>query len=334
MPFPILPLLAKGAIALGTSIFAKKIGSAIDRSNSKNLMNYQGQLQLANQAKMNAMLYPQQVASMRMAGLNPALMSAPMSASASMPSATQSSSGLDIQGAAQSMKELELLDAQKDNIEADTKEKQAKTAESWANTDLLDQSVLTGLQTWAKDMEEKQSRIDVNNAQVKQFEQSVKTLAAQEDELVSKIDLNKSFLKLNNKQIESFDDMMRATIREKLANANFLNANAKSELELLLYKQFNYSAMTRMYNSSVGVNNSQAALNNSQKGLVEVNQKAQEITNKYNLRYGDVERVVGIVTDVVGTAAQCTSAGGLLMMGLNSSKPKFGQGQKWQFNMN
>lgn len=320
--------LVAGGTALANWLFNKEQNSS-NVGKSKELMDYQVQKQQQYQRWLSAMQYPSMIASLRSAGLNPnlALGGTPSQMQASAPSATtgQQATKVDVLGAAQSIKEMELLDAEKNLKESEAKKNQAQAAESWANTDLLDQRVLTGLQTWAQEMAESKSRVAVNDAQVKQFEQSVKTLAAQEDELISKIDLNKSFTKYNDKQIAQFDDLMRATIREKLASANYLNASAKTELETLLYKQFNYSAMTNYYNTGAGVNRSQESLNYAQRGLSEVNTKAQEISNKYNLRYGDVERVVGIVTDVVGTAAQCTSAGGMLMMGLKGFSPKQGR---------
>lgn len=329
--------LVAGGTALANWLFNKEQNSS-NVGKSKELMDYQVHKQQEYQRWLSAMQYPSMIASLRSAGLNPnlALGGTPSQMQASAPSATtgQQAIKMDVLGAAQSIKEMELLEAEKNLKESEAKKNVAQTAESWANTDLLDQRVLTGLQTWAQEIAESKSRVAVNEAQVKQFEQSIKTLAAQEDELVSKIDLNKSFLSFNEKQIAQYDDLMRATIREKLASANYLNASAKSELELLLYRQFNYSAMTNYYNTGAGVNRSQDSLNYAQRGLVEVNTRAQEITNKYNLRYGDAERVVGLVTDVVQTAASCTSAGGILMMGLNSNKSKFGQGNKWSMNLN
>lgn len=314
--------LIAGGTALANWLFNKEQGSS-NVGRSKELMDYQMNKQQQYQRWLSAMQFPSMVASLRSAGLNPnlALGGTPSQPMASAPSATQnmSPSQIDLLGAAQSYSQMELLQAQKENIEADTKEKQAGAAQKWAQTDLLDQQVLTGLQTWAKDMEEKQSRIDVNKANIGKIEQEIKVLAKTEDELISKIKLNDKLVEWNQKQIDNYDNYMRAVIREKVASASFLSAQAQSELRLLMYKEFNYSAMSRMYNANARVGDSQVGVNNAQVGLINVNKTAQEITNKYDLRYGDVQRVVGIVTDVVGTAAQCTSAGGLLMMGMNKS---------------
>lgn len=316
--------LVAGGSALANWLFNKEQSSS-NVTKSKELMDYQMSKQKQYQQWLSAMQYPSMMASLRSAGLNPnlALGGTPSQMQASSPSATQNMqpTKLDLMSGVQSLSQMELLQAQKENIEADTKKKQADAAQSWAQTDLLDQQVLTGLQTWSIDMQEKLSRIGVNKAQVLQFEQSVKTLAAQEDELLSKVDLNKSFLRLNEKEIDNYDKVIFATIREKLASANFLNAQAKSELQLLLYKEFNYQAMTRMYNASAVQARTGAQVNNAQVGLIRVNEEAQKIANKYANRYGDAKELVGILTDVVGSAAQCTSAGGLLMMGLNKSKP-------------
>ena len=329
--------LVAGGSALANWLFNKEQSSS-NVAKSKELMDYQMSKQKQYQQWLSAMQYPSMIASLRSAGLNPnlALGCTPSQMQASAPSATQNMqpTKLDLMSGVQSLSQMELLQAQKENIEADTKKKLADTAQSWAQTDLLDQQVLTGLQTWAMDMKEKASRIGVNEAQVSQLEQSIKTLAAQEDELISKVNLNKSFLRLNEKEIDNYDKIISATIREKLASANYLNAQAKSELQLLLYKEFNYQAMTRMYNASAENARSAAKVNNAQVGLINVNQEAQKISNKYANRYGDAKEIVGIVTDVVGSAAQCTSAGGLLMMGLNRGKSKFGQGQQWMFNQN
>lgn len=329
--------LVAGGSALANWLFNKEQSSS-NVAKSKELMDYQMSKQKQYQQWLTAMQYPSMMASLRSAGLNPnlALGGSPSMMQASAPSATQNMqpTKLDLMSGAQTLSQMELLQAQKENIEADTKKKQADTAQSWAQTDLLDQQVLTGLQTWSIDMQEKLSRIGVNKAQVSQIEQSVKTLAAQEDELISTVNLNKSFLRFNEKEIDNYDKVISATIREKLASANFLNAQAKSELSLLLYKQFNYSAMTRMYNASAEQYSTVAKVNNAQVGLIKVNEEAQKIANKYTNRYEDARQIVGLVTDVVSTAAQCTSAGGLLMMGLNRGTSKFGQGHKWQFNQN
>lgn len=87
---------------------------------SKELMDYQSKKELETQSMLNARLYPQQVASMRMAGLNPAMMSGPMSQGASTPSATQNMPAvtLDLIDAATAMSSIELNKAQAKDLEA------------------------------------------------------------------------------------------------------------------------------------------------------------------------------------------------------------------------
>ena len=307
--------LIAGGTALANWLFSSSQQSS-NVSKSKQLMDYQMMKQKEYQNWLNSTLYPQQVASMRQAGLNPAMMygsggmSAP-TAQAPNGSSNMSAPKLEMLDAAQAMSNMELLNAQKENIEADTEQKKANTGKIFAETDLLDKQNLTFLDEWSLKMQKLQADTNrqlagtvLDTELANKTKQEISYLATAEDELLSKIGLNFAQTKFTQEQSSNYNNYIQSVIAQNFAQATYMSNEDKRQGQKLMYECFNMSSLTR--------------LNESQSNLLDVNKKLSEWSLKMQKRYGDVQNIVGIATDIVKTAASATSAGGMLMMGLSS----------------
>lgn len=127
---------------------------------------------------------------MRAAGLNPALMNQGVSTIAGVGSPIAGPSGQMSRASSSTYaenvlaaKQMALLQAQIENIKADTADKRQKVAESESRVPTYGQSVKESearIPTYAQSIKESGSRIDWNNASIKQLEQSVKNMSYDE----------------------------------------------------------------------------------------------------------------------------------------------------------
>ena len=141
--------------------------------NSKRLMDYQSKKQVETQSQLNMRLYPEQVASMRAAGLSPAMLEGPMSAaSAAAPSATQNmpAAQFDAINAANAVSNLKLNDSQRqvnlaqaENLSADAASKRQDVENKKLEQELLGNRLFTWFQDWQAEKAVQSSQVYSNN---------------------------------------------------------------------------------------------------------------------------------------------------------------------------
>ena len=141
--------------------------------NSKRLMDYHSKKQVETQSQLNMRLYPEQVASMRAAGLNPAMLNGPMSAApAAAPSATQNmpAAQFDAINAANAVSNLKLNNsqqevnlAQAENLRADAASKRQDVENKKLEQELLGYRLFTWFQDWQAEKSVQASQVYSNN---------------------------------------------------------------------------------------------------------------------------------------------------------------------------
>lgn len=199
---------------------------------TKELMDYQAKKELENQSILNQRLYPQQVASMRMAGLNPAMMSAPMSQGASTPNANMNMAAppMDVVSPLSIGSQIDLNKANERLLAAQSNyyDEQAKkvredtTYQSFMNDVFFD--------NYARDKAEQLARTKAANGQADVFYQSLKNM--QQEYAILGVELENTKLKGEElrEKIKTILPIARAQIAEMYSNVK-LNDKYMKQLD-------------------------------------------------------------------------------------------------------
>lgn len=278
--------------------------------NSKRLMDYQSEKQYETQSKLNAMLYPQMVSSMRMAGLNPAMISGPMSAAnASAPSASQNMEAphSDVIGAANAVSNLNLNDSQRElnlaQADALRAEAENKREDTIGKRNIND----TYFTRFYADMEQiaANTRGSIANADI--LEQSLKNV---EQELLNLQEINNNLKKqgrMTDEQIKFIEPKALAEIASSWSYATFMSNEDKRAFARNIW-EVEAAAV------EVGEIASRRDLNKAQEKLAK---RAYELSDKY----GDAQAIMDMVSDGlsgVGAAAGAFVGGVIGAKGLKS----------------
>ena len=229
-----LGALGIGALDFGFDFASNYFQGKMDVQNSKELMDYQSNKYLDMQSRLNQNLYPQQISSMRMAGLNPAMIKGPMSQSASQPSATMNKQAarMDLVGAASAAANLELMDSQKQLNLAQAQDLLASARNK--NEDTQYKSFLndTFWDNYVYEKSEQASRTAKNNAERDRVYQSIDNLRAEYDNLVVTLDNLKKQGRLTEVQIENAKKVASAEVSKLLSESELNKGENKRRNDL------------------------------------------------------------------------------------------------------
>lgn len=277
-----------GAIgSLGTNLVSNYFQGKMDNENKRKMIDYQANKFLDMQSQLNMRQYPEMAASMRMAGLNPAMITSPAGSQvASMPSDTshQQAPHMSIGEISQ----LELLDSQRKLNEAQANQLNASanninedTQTKIINNDTLYYQILTH-------MEYEKSGSMVNAETAAKLRQEVTNLG-QEFENLQQIYKN---LQSEGRSIEEtikyIGPEAKARIANYLSQSKYMSdENARREAEYV-WNVEESAAKTFMYGM--------------QGRAVNVETKINEIILRLKKKYGDTSEAVQIARDVFGIA--------------------------------
>lgn len=266
------PLVGGAIIGGGLNLIGGAINNQVNRSN----MNYQAKIskQLMDYQWDRFQSYPAQVSSMASAGLNPATMfNNGGSRSASPSVAMPSSNPIDMGFSGNNLAEIALAASQ------------AKKSGAEASGQLLNNKLLS------ETLEERIKQVALENNWTAENTAKLTTeiglMSGQFNMLQQKIDNLRSEKKLTDKHVDWFERQMTAEINELQSSAKYKNAVADltdQQKELL----------TRSMEDLVNINNLNAENLNQVVGLLK--------------KYGDAQAVVGMLTQLIGSASDLMGA--------------------------
>lgn len=258
-------------------------------SNSKKLMDYQSQKQVETQSKLNALLYPQQIASMRMAGLNPAMISGPMqAANASAPGATQNMEAprSDVIGAASAASTLSLNESQRELNVAQAENLRADAEVKREEAGLKEQENFYFPETWRIKMDNliQQSLgfsadASVARARVDEIHASVDRISKDIEQINQYIDLLKNQGEQVKENTKWIAPQARASISNLSAQARLYSGTDNRESQKIFYQVENLA-------EDLYLKRSQADLNKSQIEINKVVRDAQEFSLSLEKKFG------------------------------------------------
>lgn len=280
--------------------------SQYNTKQSKELMKYQSELQREQQEFLMNNQIPFAVSAMRKAGLNPALqngvtqggLSAPLPSASANPVASNS---FDVAGALQAAAVSRANEANIELTKSQSEYYKTLAGKTRSETDLLDAQNLTFFERFAVEIDNVISQTMKNRAgtglleeQQEQVKQATENLKTEQNKLLSEIELNKAFLHYKKKEIRSYDSYIRSVIAQNFANAKLMSGRDSREGQELMYKLFNYSALTSYYDN--------------QSNLLQANEDLAKWTLRMSKKYGDAQNWIDMGTKVLNSAVGVVGA--------------------------
>lgn len=288
---------------IASSIFDGLFGSIFQGSAekrqaqiSKELMQFQSDLQYQQQQKLLATQMPQQVAGMKAAGLNPATVnglssavSSPMaSAGSTSPSPYMSSVATNMLANQQARQVESGIDVNK-SLSKYYDELAGKTR---SENELIGYDLMTYFNRYEADLQKtiyeglgSKYSGELALANVDKVKQEISNLKEELNKLVSDIFVNNTIADLNRAELSWFDSRMSATIQGILAQANFVSNQDKRESKEFLSRIF--------------LANSQGSMYRSQKNFQDVNRELLDWTLRMSKKYGDADKWVGYASELI-----------------------------------
>ena len=271
----------------GLNLLGSGLQSIFNRKQSEALMDYQTEKQLHAQSILNQRSMPQMVSSMRMAGLNPALVSGPFQQSSSMPSASVNMPSHDVSSLAGAASQMELLQSQIDKTKAETN---LLNEQSYGQQNLND----TFYMRLYTELENVAVQSNYTRGQTQMFEFQKENLKAATSKLNNEVNLlNQQILQtkvqtqFTKEQIKYYKDTVKASISQMLASSQYMLGKNKREAETYLWDIAETAMNTYLQGTQAGVNETQNAILEKTKQLVQ--------------DYGDAETMVNMVSNFIGS---------------------------------
>lgn len=279
--------------------------SQYNTKQSKELMKYQSELQREQQEFLMHNQIPFAISSMKQAGINPALQNGVSAGglSAPLPNASANpvqSNSFDVAGAMQAAAVSRANEANIELAKSQSDYYKSLAGKTRTETDLLDAQNLTFFERFNVEMDNLISQSMSNRAgtglmeqQKEQVRQATENLKTEQSKMLSEIANNDAFLKLKKKEIEYYDAYIKSAIAQNFANAKLMSGRDSREGQELMYKLFNYSAVTSYYDN--------------QAELLKANKDIADWSLRMSKKYGDAQNWINmgsqIVNSVVGTVS-------------------------------
>lgn len=195
--------------------------------NSKRLIDYQTDAYLRQQATLNQRLYPQMIASMRNAGVNPAMINGPMNQSAAMSSSSQNMAAprMDAIGAAQAVSTLKLNSSQERLNNAQANSLNADAEVKRRDADLKDNELFTWFEDKALQWEKMISERTSNNANALVAEEKVNEIRKQIDVMDENINQMRESIENIKEGTKWIAPQARAVIYRNMKEGALLSGN-------------------------------------------------------------------------------------------------------------
>lgn len=296
----VLGAIGMAGLDVATDTVSNWLQGKMDLNNSRKLMRFQTDQQLKAQSVLNQRLYPQTIASMRMAGLNPAMINGPLGAtSASMPSATQNKQAarMDAVGAASAVSQLKLLDSQ---INVNNAQANALNADALVKREDRDyKSFLndTAWENYAYEKAEQVSRTSKNYADRDVALQNFKNLGKQFDILAAELDNAR-------KDGKRIDEVIKTIV--PIANAQIAQYMSQAKVNKAHLDEIKWNAEKLAADASVS--SMEVAL---KKELTRMTRVQADIIQKYGARSEEAKiagMYVKMITDVINSGANMLDA--------------------------
>lgn len=247
--------------------------------------------------KANAYNSPlQQMMRFKAAGLNPNLIYGQMNNGAAAPSMSASSAPhSDISAIETQQLVTGLIKAQKENIEADTKEKEAGAKEKGAQAQLLTTQEMINQADLDIRKRLADSQISVNDETVNQIKANISKIAQETDNLKVENAIRSLDLQWNQK---SFDDrvaLVKAQVKAANAQANLSNAQANRITTLLNQELSNLQAQFAEIQSRTDLTQQQKSNLAQQKIIDAADNYYLALATEYSQNGNWIERNAGVV---------------------------------------
>lgn len=266
--------------------------------NSKRLMDYQSQKQVETQSKLNALLYPQTIASMRMAGMNPAMIQGPLSGpTAASPSATQNMEPArsDVIGAANAASNLnlnesqrELNEAQADKLRSEAEVNREEAGIKSKENKYFDANWLANLNKVISETYGNMADASVANAKVSEIEKTVERI----DHDIQQIDEYINVLKEQGANVKEQTKWIAPQAR-----ANIYNLSEQAKLYAGTDQRASQSIFWEIENmvEDLSVKRSVADLNRSQTSINNIVRDIQKVTLDIEQKFGKANAWINLV---------------------------------------
>lgn len=296
--------LIAGGTALANWLFNKEQQSS-NVGRSKELMDYQMSKQKNYQQWLSAMQFPNMIASLRSAGLNPnlALGGTPSQPIASSPNASssQNSVNVDIMNAL-------ALASQIENTKADTRVKENEADKVVAETENIQEQTKyqkfineNAYTKFEAEIDQIRSVTELNKEQKDLVHQNIQN---QQQELKNLIEVNENLKKqgkLTDEQIKQVEPMAKAQMAEIWANARYMTNEDKRAMQENVWRCELLAAEASQTGMSMQLQMEQKKLVSEQTRIIEKYGDAQAIT-------GMVAQSINAVTSGISTFLSAKSA--------------------------